>query len=257
MLGAIAGDIIGSAYRRRGPTLIDFPLFTVASRFTSGTVLTVATTQAVLSGTSYADAFREMARRYPGAGYGPEFRAWLANGGRRRNSRASGSARRVIPVGFAMPSLDQTLAEARRSAEPTHNHPEGIRGAQAVAAAVFLARTGSTKEAIRNEITARFGYDLTGSLAAVRPRYRFNPSCDGSVPEALIAFLESDSVERAIRLAVSLGGDADAQGSIAGGVSEAFFGTVPGWLAVEVFERIPPALQAPVREFLRRHAAPP
>jgi ADP-ribosylglycohydrolase len=257
MLGAIAGDIIGSAYRRRPPPRIEFPLFTATSRFTGGTVLTVATAHAVMTGMPYAQVFRQAAGRHPAAGYGPAFRDWLTRADLDHlTGRGNGSARRVIPIGLAAESLDQVLREARRSAVTTHNDPEGIRGAQAVAMAVFLARTGASKASIQRTVTERIGYDLSRPIAAIRPGYRFDASCDGSVPEAITAFLESESVEGAIRLAVSLGGDADAQASIAGGVAEAFFGVLPGWLAAEVFERIPPGLQATVREFLVRYAVP-
>lgn len=256
MLGAIAGDIIGSAYRRAGPLPLEFPLFTARSRFTGGTVLTVATAQALVTGVSYADAFRELSRRHPAAGYGPAFRAWLDRAGGPSDGRGNGSAQRVIPVGLAAASLDEVLREAVRVARVTHDHIEARRGAEAVAEAVFLARMGSSKEAIRRAVTSRAGYDLSRPLAIIRPGYRFDASADGSVPDALIAFLESDSVERAIRLAVSLGGDAAPQAAIAGGVAEAYFGMIPGWLALDVLDRLSPALRAVVREFLLRYGAP-
>jgi ADP-ribosylglycohydrolase len=254
MLGVIAGDVIGSPYEHHRIKHTDFPLFTPASRFTDDTVLTIATAHALLTGTSYAEAYHAYGCRYPRAGYGGAFRAWLASDERRPyGSWGNGSAMRVAPVGLAAGSIDEALAEAERSASATHDHPEGIRGAQAVALAVHLARTGASKERIRREVTERLGYDLARTLDAIRPTYRFDVSCQGSVPEAIVAFLESTGVEDAIRLAVSLGGDADTQAAIAGGIAEAYYGEVPEGIAEEVLKRLPAELLETYEAFVARH----
>lgn len=239
MIGAIAGDIIGSMHEWAPTKTTAFPLFTPASRFTDDTVMTVATADAILSGTPYQDAYRRFGRRYPDAGYGGMFSEWLrAAEPRPYNSWGNGSAMRVSPVGFAFDSVNTVLREAERSAAVTHDHPEGIRGAQATALAVYLGRSGSTKDEIREELTDRFGYDLRRRIDAIRPAYTFDVSCQGSVPEAIIAFLESVDVEDAIRLAVSLGGDADTQAAIAGGIAEAYYGEMPSSIVEPVRARL-------------------
>ena len=240
MLGVIAGDVVGSVYEHRQQKSTDFPLFHPDSRFTDDTVLTVATAHAILGTSSYAEAYRSFGRRHPRAGYGHSFRRWLsAYDPKPYDSWGNGSAMRVAPVGFAFDSPDEVLREAERSAVVTHGHPEGVKGAQATALAVFLARTGSSKDAIRRELTTRFGYDLARSVDDIRPGYAFDVSCQGSVPEAIVAFLDSSDVEDAIRLAVSLGGDADTQAAIAGGIAQAFYGHVPDVMVQEVRGRLP------------------
>ena len=161
---------------------------------------------------------------------------------------------RVSPIAWARQSLEEVLAEAARSAAVTHNHPEGSKGAQAVATAVFLARAGSSKSEIRSEVSERFGYDLDRRLDEIRPAYQFDISCQGSVPEALMCFLESENFEEAVRLAVSLGGDADTQACIAGAVAEAFHGGVPEQIATEVWIRLPEEFRSVVRRFRNRFA---
>jgi len=253
MLGSIAGDIIGSVYEVDRIKHTDFPLFSNWSRFTDDTVLTIATAHALLTSQPYADAYHEFGNRYPNAGYGGAFRQWLARPDRRSyNSFGNGSAMRVGPVGFAMGTADEVLAEAVRSAAATHDHTEGIRGAQAVALATFLARIGHTKDAIRQEIQSQLGYDLSRTLGEIRPRYEYDATCPGSVPEAITAFLESDSVESAIRLAISLGGDADTQAAIAGGIAEAFYGGVPEPIRTEVLSRLPQEFRDVIADFNAR-----
>ena len=194
----------------------------------------------------YTRAYREWGRRYPNCSWGSRFHDWLfGDDPRPYNSFGNGSAMRVSPVGWAFDTLEETLAEATRSAAVSHNHPEGIKGAQATAAAIFLARTGSTKEDIRREITDRFGYDLSRTIAEIRPDYSFDVTCQGSVPEALIAFLDADDFEHTLRLVISLGGDADTQAAIAGAVAEAFWGGLPKDIEAEV-ERLLPADMADV-----------
>ena len=256
MLGSIAGDVIGSVYEVARIKHTDFPLFSPNSRFTDDSVLTVATAHALLTGQPYADAYHEFGNRYPRAGYGGAFRQWLSRPDRKPyNSFGNGSAMRVGPVGLAMRSADEVLAEAVQSAAATHDHTEGIRGAQAVALATFLARTGHTKDAIRQEIQAQLGYDLSRTLGAIRPVYEYDVTCQGSVPEAITAFLESDGVESAIRLAISLGGDADTQAAIAGGIAEAFYGGVPDPIRAEVLSRLPQEFHEVIVEFNERFGA--
>ena len=240
MLGAIAGDVIGSTYEARPVKTADFELFPRGSRFTDDTVLTVATADALLGDGDYAGAYRRYGRAYPNAGYGGSFYRWLlSEDAGAYNSWGNGAGMRVSPVGFALNTVEDVLAEAARSVAVTHDHPEGIKGAQATALAVFLARSGADKKGIRSEIEDRFGYDLARSLDAIRPTYRFDVSCQGSVPESLIAFLESTDYESAVRNAVSLGGDADTMACIAGGIAQAFYGTVPEQIAREVRSRLP------------------
>ena len=256
MLGTIAGDVIGSVYEVDRIKHTDFALFSAWSRFTDDTVLTIATAHALLTGQPYADAYHEFGNRYPKAGYGGTFRQWLARPDRRPyNSFGNGSAMRVGPVGLALRTADEVLAEAVRSAAVTHDHTEGIRGAQAVALATFLARTGHTKDAIRQEIETQLGYDLSRTLGEIRPTYEYDATCQGSVPEAITAFLESDSVESAIRLSISLGGDADTQAAIAGGIAEAFYGGVPEPIPTEVLSRLPQEFRDVIAEFNERFGA--
>jgi ADP-ribosylglycohydrolase len=256
MLGAIAGDIIGSVYEGRGLKTTEFPLFSSHSTFTDDSVLTVATAEALLSVRPYAEVYRELGRRYPGAGYGGAFLQWIfTEGAGPYGSWGNGSAMRVSPIAWAHQCLADALTEAEKSASVTHNHPQGIKGAQAVATAVFLARTGSTKNEIRREISTRFGYDLDRRVEEIRPVYHFDMSCQGSVPEALLCFLDSESFEEAVRLAVSLGGDADTQACIAGAVAEAFYGGVPAAIWREARARLPDDLHSVVRRFLERFIA--
>lgn len=251
MWGAIAGDVIGSVYEARPVKRTDFPLFSRASRFTDDTVLTVATAEVLLDGGDYREAYQRYFARYPDSGFGGMFVQWAAAGAADAyNSFGNGSAMRVSPVGWACDTLDAVLAEAERSAAVTHDHPEGIKGAQAVAAAVFLARAGHSKDALRRRIADLFGYDLERRLADIRPRYGFDVTCQGSVPEALIAFLESSDFESAIRNAVSLGGDADTQAAIAGSVAEACYGGVPAAIREEVERRLDGGLVDVVRRFV-------
>jgi ADP-ribosylglycohydrolase len=254
MIGAITGDVIGSVYEFNNILTTDFPLFNQLSRFTDDTVLTIAVADVLLGNGAYSERFKHYGRRYPHSGYGGRFRAWLfSDDSSPYNSFGNGSAMRVSPVGFAFDSLEEVLVAAGASAEATHNHPEGIKGAQAVAAAIFLARKGSQKNEIRAEIENRFGYSLSRSIAEIRPDYHFDETCQGSVPEALTAFLESTSFEDAIRLAVSLGGDSDTLACIAGGIAQAFYGGVPGAILAEIHLRMPPEFVSIIRSFELRN----
>jgi len=256
MLGAIAGDVVGSVYEGAPVKTKRFPLLSARSTFTDDSVLTVAVADALLAHGDYAAAFQRWFRAYPDRGFGASFAAWAASAAAGPyGSWGNGSAMRVSPVAWARDTLDAVLAEARASAVVTHDHPEGVRGAEATAAAVFLARTGADKPAIRAGIESRFGYDLGRRLDEVRPGYGFDVSCQGSVPESLIAFLEASDWEDAVRNAISLGGDADTMACIAGAVAEAFFGGVPGALAGEVRARLAPPLLATVDAFRARYPA--
>lgn len=249
MIGAIAGDLIGSYYEAFPTKDSDFPLFHEDSRFTDDTVLTVAVADWVLHGGDLVDRLHAYFAAYPQAGYGGSFARWAAYKQREPyHSWGNGSAMRVSPVGFAFDSLDTVLAKARETAEVTHNHEEGIRGAQATAAAIFLARKEEERCTIRDYVEATFGYDLSRSLAAIRPGYSFDVSCQGSVPESIIAFLESTDYESAVRNAVSLGGDADTMACIAGGIAEARYG-VPDPVRTRVLEFLDPRLTRIVDQF--------
>lgn len=239
MIGAIAGDIIGSVYEHAPIKTKDFPLFHPHCRCTDDSVLTIAIAKAILEGGDYRESVLEIGRRYPDAGYGASFLGWLHSPNPQPyNSWGNGAAMRVGPIGFAFDSVDSVLHEAARTAAFSHNHPEGIKGAQAAALAVFLARTTHDKDTIRAEITDSFGYDLKRTLDTIRPAHGFDVSCQGTVPEAIIAVLESQSYEDAVRNAVSLGGDADTLACIAGGIAEAYYGPLT------------PAFRNKVREFL-------
>ncbi len=240
MLGAIIGDVVGSVYERKKSKRKDFKLLSSDSRFTDDTVMTIAVADSLMNEKPYAPTLRAWGRKYPKAGYGGNFRSWLAGlieGP--YNSWGNGSAMRVSPVAYACETLEEVLAEAKRSAEITHNHPEGIKGAQAIASCVFLARESRDKDYIRDYITATFNYKLDRTLTEIRPNYRFEVSCQKSVPEAIIAFWESVDFEDAIRNAVSLGGDADTQACMAGAIAEAYYKEIDPILVQEVRRILP------------------
>jgi ADP-ribosylglycohydrolase len=254
MLGAIAGDIVGSVYEHHPIKTTDFPLFVPASTFTDDTVLTVAVAYAILHDVDYAATLRQFGRRYPRAGYGGHFLQWLvAEETGPYNSWGNGSAMRVSPVGWAFDDEETVLAQAEASAAVTHNHPEGIKGAQATALAVFLARTGAAKEDIRARIAATFGYDLSRTVEAIHPTYQFDISCQGTVPEAIIAFLDSRDYEDAVRLAVSLGGDSDTLACIAGAIAHAYYGPLPTSILVPTRARLVTDLLDVADDFNQRY----
>lgn len=243
MLGAIVGDIIGSVYEFTSDKTKDFPLFSPGCHPTDDSLMTLAVgcTCATVDPedeygfkTTLCSLMREIGRKYPDAGYGGEFFAWLqSDTPRPYGSYGNGSAMRVSPVAYAAGSLAETERLAKWSAEVTHDHPEGIRGAQAVAAAVYLARKGKSKEVIRSYLTEKY-YDLHFTPDEIRPAYTFDVTCAGSVPQALVCFLFSEDFEDAVRLAVSLGGDGDTLAAMAGAVAGAYYG-VPEEIAEEAF----------------------
>jgi ADP-ribosylglycohydrolase len=250
LIGAIAGDIIGSVYEHHNIKVVDFPLFNPGCRFTDDTVLTVAIADAILSGSGYAGKLREYCLLYPERGYGPGFRRWAAAGrSTPYNSKGNGSAMRVSSVGFAFGTLEEVLRESKRSAEVTHNHPEGIKGAQAVASAVFLARTGTSKEDMKAYIQETFEYNLSEPIDSIRSQYGFDVTCAGSVPQAITAFLESEGYEDAIRKAISIGGDSDTIACIAGAIAEAFYRGVPQNIADFALSKLDDTLRNVIAAF--------
>ena len=253
MLGAITGDVIGSVYEHNNYRGLDFPLFGPYSTFTDDSVLTAATAEVLLNKGDYTEAYRRFGQRYPDAGYGGMFNNWLhQEDPQPYDSFGNGSAMRVAPVGWAFETLEEVLAEAKCSAEVTHNHPEGIKGAQVTAAAVFAARTGGSREDIRKLVGGLSDYDLDRSVDEVREVYRYNETCQDTVPEAVIAFLESTDFEDAIRKAISLGGDSDTLACITGGIAEAFYGGVPVSITTTILDRLNPHLRQTVKEFDQR-----
>lgn len=251
MTGAIAGDIIGSVYEFDNIKTTDFPLFTNESDYTDDTIMTVAVADWLLNGGDLAKVMQRYGREYPypTGGYGGRFSGWLREKDPLPyNSWGNGSAMRVSAVGWMFDSLEKTLEVAKETAVVTHNHPEGIKGAQATAAAIYLARTGKSKQDIKQYIETTFSYDLGRTCDEIRPFYRFNESCQGTVPEAIIAFLDSSDFEDAIRLAVSLGGDSDTLACITGGIAEAFYG-IPEDIEKQVSDKLPGTFQKVIKEF--------
>ena len=252
ILGAIAGDIIGSAYEFNPTKDFNFLLFNDSSEYTDDTVMTVANAEWLLTSKDLGTTMLEYGNKYE-AGYGELFLCWLWRKDLRPyNSFGNGSAMRVSPVGWAFDTLEETLVAAKRSAEVTHNHPEGIKGAQATAACIYWAKKGNTKQQIKEYVEALFGYDLNMTCDDIRPSYGFDVTCQGSVPESIIAFLESSDYESAVRLAVSLGGDSDTMGAITGGIAEAYYGSVPEHIRKEVLKRLPNEFIEVMRKFYQK-----
>ncbi len=277
MLGAIAGDIIGSVYEWRNIKTKEFPLFGKNSTFTDDTVMTCAVAEGIMNGGKedhFIDAMKKYGRMFPDAGYGGRFSGWLRSHHREPyNSFGNGSAMRVSPCAWVMncgytaetglwPSDGEELV--KRSAAVTHNHPEGIKGAQAIADAIFLCRyyfggycrdnekpirddPDEIKRRIRKQIEERHGYDLSFTLEEIRPTYRFDVTCQGSVPQAIAAFLESTDYEDAVRNAISIGGDSDTIGAMTGSIAEAAYG-IPEWIREEAYNR----LAEPLKDVCRR-----
>jgi len=240
IIGAIAGDIIGSIYEVFNVKTVDFDLFSDRSRYTDDSVLTLATMYALLNQRDYIDCYQYFGRKFPKKRYGKSFQSWMfSDDPQPYNSWGNGSAMRVSPVGWHGNSIEEVMDEAKKSAEVTHNHPEGIKGAQSTAVAVYMARIGKSKEEIKQFIMNTFQYDLERKIDDIRPDYEFDVSCQGSVPEAIIAFLESTDFENAIRLAISLGGDSDTIACITGGIAEAYYKTMPNNIIENILKRLP------------------
>jgi len=250
MIGAIAGDIIGSRFEAHNYKGKDFELFDRFCHFTDDTVLTCAVAHAQLTNRDYVKSYQTFYEMYPGRGYGPKFRMWAAGTIQEPYmSFGNGSAMRVSPVAWAFETLEEVLEEAKCSAEVSHNHPEGIKGAQCLAAVTFMARKGKNKQEIKNYVVNQFEYNLNFTLDAIRPKYRTDLSCQGSVPQALLAFLESEDFEDAIRNAVSIGGDSDTIAAMTGAMAEGFYGCVPEDILREVWEHLDKRLKGVIIEF--------
>lgn len=260
MLGAIAGDIIGSVYEGQSIKTKDFPLFGRQNRFTDDTVLTVAVADVVLRteqlppSNQYIKQFHRYYNIYQYAGYGRNFSNWAKSQSLQPyNSFGNGAAMRVSPIGFAFNDLETVMIAAQHSAEVTHNHPEGIKGAQANAAAIFLARTGYQATEIKSYIQKTFGYNLELTLDQIRPTYQYDATCPGSVPQAIIAFLESTNFEDAIRNAISIGGDSDTIACITGGIAQAYYGGVPTAIAEHTLSHLDDHLRNITEEFMGKY----
>ena len=239
IIGAIAGDVIGSAYEFNPTRDHDFELFTPKSSFTDDTVLTMANALWLIDDEQHTherlvEIMLDLCRRYPNRGYGGRFANWICDKDPQPyNSYGNGSAMRVSPVGYYAQSLEEALALAKVSAEVTHNHPEGIKGAQATAAAIFLARCGKSKQEIRDYVAQTFDYDLSRTLDEIRPTFTFDETCQRTVPEAITCYMEGKDYEDVVRLAVSLAADADTLAAIAGSIASATM-DVPNEIAQRV-----------------------
>ena len=261
MLGAIIGDTIGSVYEWHNIKTTEFPLFAPNSTFTDDTVMTVAVAHELVnaayanrhvSASELVKSMRSFGRMYPDAGYGGRFYRWLKSPyPKPYNSFGNGSAMRVSPVAWVSDDLHAVEDLAKLTAEVTHNHPEGIRGAQAIAGCTLLARQGASNDAIRAYAEEVHGYDLGFTLDQIRPGYEFDVTCQGSVPQAIEAFLESTDFENAVRLAVSIGGDTDTIAAMAASIAQARYG-VPEWIAEETANRLPDHLRSVVDRFCTR-----
>ena len=273
MLGAIIGDIVGSRFEFDNIKTKEFELFDIGCDFTDDTVMTVAVAEAMMDlrqegiiklakesdtlvdEVHYAlvDSLKKWGRTYPAAGYGGRFNIWLKLYDREPyNSFGNGSAMRCSACGWIAKDLEEAILLGRWSAEVTHNHPEGVKGAEAVSAAIFMSRTGSSKEQIAEFIADRFGYDLDLSCDGLRPFYKFDETCQGTVPEAIVCFLEADSYEDAIRNAISIGGDSDTIGAITGGIAEAYFG-IPKELKLAAVEYLDKEMIEVINRFYERY----
>lgn len=254
MYGAIWGDIAGSALEGCSEIGMDFDMFTEISRFTDDTVMTIAVAETLLEDLDIVDRLRFWGNRYHRHGFGGRFRQWLKDDTRiPGNSWGNGSAMRVSPVGWIAPSLEAALELAEFTAKVTHNHPEAIKGTQAIAGSVWLLRNGEGKAAVKAFITENIGYDLSRSLDDIRPTYRFDVSCEGSVPQAITAFLESHDLEHAIRLGISLGGDTDTIGSMAGALGHAAYGAPDAATVAKIRSYLQPDLLEILDQFTERY----
>ena len=249
MYGAISGDMIGAPYEfDRSPKTKDFPLFSRFSMFTDDSVMTIAVAEALIDTIGQDDkaiksalvnSLKKWGAKYPGAGYGGRFYDWLfSDNTEPYRSYGNGSAMRVSAAGWLYDTLEETRHYARLTAEVTHNHPEGINGAEATAVAIYMSRSGRSKDEIKSYIIREFGYDLSRTCDEIRPTYHHVESCQKTVPEAITAFLEGTDFEDVIRTAVSLGGDCDTLTCIAGGMAEAFYG-IPDFIKAECSKRLP------------------
>lgn len=240
IIGAVIGDVVGSVFEWDNIKTTDFDLFNPQCDFTDDTVLTIAVADCILNKNDFARTIWEYGRKYPGRGYGGRFSFWLSEGTLKPyGSFGNGSAMRASAAGFAFNDVETVLDVAKQSAEVTHNHPEGIKGAQATATAILLARQGKSKQEIKDYLTRTFDYNLDFTLDEIRPTYDFDETCQGSVPQAIVAFLESSDFENAIKLAISIGGDSDTIACITGGIASAFYKHIPTEILHFVIDILP------------------
>jgi ADP-ribosylglycohydrolase len=254
MIGALVGDIVGSVYEWNNIKTKYFPFFSEKSFFTDDSILTVALADSILNGVDYTENLKRYYFLYPNGGYGGRFHQWArSDHSEPYNSWGNGAAMRISPVGFAYDDLETVLNKAELFTAVTHNHPEGIKGGQATAAAIFLARQGRSMEEIKSYIETQFGYDLSRHIDEIRPTYTFNESSQDTVPQAIRAFLDSTDFEDAIRNAISLGGDSDTLACITGGIAQAFYGGVPKWIEKKVYIILDEPLGKITRQFMDRY----
>jgi ADP-ribosylglycohydrolase len=240
IIGAVIGDVIGSVFEWRNIKTTEFNLFNSECNFTDDTVLTIAVADCILNKKNFAKTIWEYGRKYNGRGYGGSFNNWLQEKSLTPyGSFGNGSAMRASAVGFAFDDIKTVMDIAKKSAEVTHNHPEGIKGAQATATAIFLAKKGKSKQEIKNHIASTFNYNLAFTLDEIRPTYEYDVTCQGSVPQAIVAFLESVDFENAIRLAISIGGDSDTIACITGGIASAYYKEIPQKIIDFVKSKLP------------------
>lgn len=240
ILGAIAGDVFGSIYEWNNIKTSEFNLFNDECKITDDTVLSIAIADSLLNNCDFKNTVLLYGRKYRDYPYGPGFLNWLYTDEQNPyNSYGNGSAMRVSAIGALFNDLSSVLLYAKKSAEITHNHPEGIKGAQAVASAIYLAKSGMNKNEIKDFITSEFDYDLNFTLDNIRPTYKFDLTCQGSVPQAIVAFLESKNYENAIKLAISIGGDSDTIACITGGIASAYYNQIPSEILEFVFHKLP------------------
>lgn len=269
MLGAIVGDVVGSIYEFNNIKTKNFPFFSSECRFTDDTVMTVAVADAIMKGgneDNFIESVVHFGSLYPDAGYGAKFKEWLkAKVKKPYDSYGNGSAMRVSPCAWVLPpsDSDRDIGEveslARVSASFSHSHPEGVKGAVAVAYSIYLMRFASSigkvdayKSFLKDRMTKRFGYNMEVSLLEIRPKYRFNSTCSGTVPQAIIAFLESSDFEDAIRNAISLGGDSDTLAAITGSIAEAAYG-IPQHIINDVYSFLDKNLKVVIEEFRNKY----
>lgn len=255
MLGAIIGDIVGSRFEFNNTNSTNFELFTDENTYTDDTICTVAIADAILNGKSYKDSLLEWCRKYPNpkGSYGGSFVRWIHSADPQPyNSFGNGSAMRVSPIGWAFDNFQQTLLEAHLSAEVSHNHSEGIKGAQCVAVLIYHLRTGKIdKDAVKRCVEHSFGYEIL-PVKRIRETNSFNETCQVTVPQAISCFLEGEDFEETIRLAISIGGDSDTIGAIAGSIAEAYY-KIPDNITVEAISKLPDDMFTVLNSFISKY----
>jgi ADP-ribosylglycohydrolase len=257
MYGSIIGDICGSIYEWNNRVTDkpgDINLVNQECYYTDDTILVLAIADAVLNGRDYQKYLLTWTKKYPNCGYGIKFKTWFTqNNPKPYNSYGNGSAMRVGSIGWCFETLEETIDEAGKSARITHNHKEGIKGAKAVAAAIYLARNNKTKKEIKEYIENEFKYKLSTDITKLREKYKYEATCQNTVPPAIMAFLESSNFEDSIQIAISLGGDSDTLASITGSISEAFYKNIPLSLINFVNNKLQDDMKAVLNKFYNRY----